>query len=59
MALYNKEQKCLQTKLTCLTCRFYDKTYKKCRGGLNKVCYLYDEKTGTVIDAVTKLPIKL
>jgi hypothetical protein len=31
---------------------------KKCEG-LNKNCFLYDEKTKTAIDGVTKLPIKL
>ena len=56
---YNIEKKCITTKLTCLECRYFDKTYKTCRDGMNKICFIYDEKTKTCIDGITKLPIKI
>ena len=58
--LYNKDTK--QVKKTignaqCLECKCFDKEKKVCNG-LGKICYEYDEKTKTVIDSITKLPIK-
>jgi hypothetical protein len=56
--LYNIEQKKIKTALDCCSCSHFDKKTKKCNG-INKVCFEYDEKTKTVIDGITKLPIKV
>lgn len=56
--LYNIEQKKIKTALDCCSCTHFDKETKKCNG-INKVCFEYDEKTKTVIDGITKLPIKV
>ena len=36
----------------------FDSKLKKCNG-LNKTCFEYDEKTNTIIDGVTKMPVQL
>ena len=56
--LYNKETKKVKTNKDCLNCVYFDKKEKKCLG-LNKKCFEYDPITGTAIDGVTKLPVKL
>lgn len=56
--LYNKNYRRIKKPIDCMTCACYDKTLKECKG-LNKVCFEYDEKTQTLIDGITKLPIKL
>lgn len=55
--LFNIEKKEIFSQAQCLTCSHYNKKLKKCEG-LNKVCFEYDEKTKTIIDGVTKLPLK-
>lgn len=57
--LYNIEQKKIVKQITCLKCKYYDKKINRCNGGIGKLCFLYDQKTGTIIDSVTKLPLKL
>lgn len=56
--LYNiklhKEQSCTD----CLKCDCFNHITKKCNG-INKVCFEYDKKTMTIIDPITKLPLKL
>ena len=42
----------------CITCKYFDKVEKKCNG-IGKNCFIYDPKTKTVIDPITKLPIKI
>lgn len=56
--LYNNERKKIQTNSDCLTCVHFDKKKKKCNG-IGKVCFEFDMKTRTMIDPVTKLPIKV
>lgn len=56
--LYNNNLKKVQTNSQCLTCDKFDKKRKKCLG-IGKVCFEYDEKTKTLIDPVTKLPLKI
>lgn len=55
--LYNIEKRNTRNVLDCLTCRFFDKKYKRCQG-IGKVCFEYDAKTMTIIDPVTHLPLK-
>ena len=40
----------------CLNCEHFDRKNKKCNG-LGKNCFIMD-KTGTLIDPVTGLPVK-
>lgn len=56
--LYNHGLGKVQKPTDCITCPYFNQTLKKCEG-LNKNCFLYDEKTGVVIDGVTKLPLKI
>ena len=56
--LYNIEKNKIQSQVQCLTCRHYDKKLKKCNG-LNICCFEYDNATKTIIDGVTKLPLKM
>lgn len=56
--LYNSEKNRLKTSMDCLDCIYFDKGEKRCNG-LGKVCFLFDEKTNTVIDHITNLPINL
>lgn len=55
--LYNIERKKTMSPKDCLTCPHYDKGKKKCEG-IGKACFEYDELTKTVIDGVTKLPLR-
>lgn len=56
--LYNNKKQRVQTNADCLSCPYFDKCTKKCKG-LGKVCFEYDPKTMTAIDPVTHLAIKL
>ena len=56
--LYNIELKRVRKPLDCINCPHFNNQFKKCEG-LNKTCFLYDEKTQTIIDGVTKLPLKI
>lgn len=56
--LYNKDLKRPRKPTDCVSCPLFDKNYKKCNGA-NKICFEYDPKTQTVIDGITKLPIKV
>lgn len=55
--IFNINTKKVKNDLDCLTCPYFDRYYKKCNG-IGKVCFEYDEKTMTIIDPVTKLPLK-
>ena len=55
--LYNKDLKKIQATKQCMSCELFDKKRKKCNG-IGKICFEYDEKTQTVIDPITRLPIK-
>ena len=55
---YNIKKKRIKKPTDCASCPYFDKETKKCNG-LNKNCFLYDEKTRTIIDGVTRLPIKI
>lgn len=57
--LFNKEKKQIHKLLDCLSCPYFDKSKKKCVGGIGKNCFEYDPKTHTAIDPKTKLPIKI
>lgn len=56
--LYNIEKKKVRTSADCMVCKSFNRREKKCEG-INKVCFLYDPKTKTCIDGVTKLPINI
>ena len=56
--IYNIEKKQIRTDVTCLSCKYFSIEEKKCINGIGKVCFEYDEKTGIIIDPITKLPIK-
>lgn len=56
--LYDIEKKKVHSPIDCFTCPHYDSRLLKCHGA-NKCCFEYDEKTKTVIDGVTKLPLKV
>lgn len=58
MALYNITYKRKKEVEDCFTCPAFDKVLKKCNG-LDSVCFQYDEKTRTVINGKTKLPMKV
>ncbi len=55
--LYNIDKKEIRTLKTCLECEHFCKN-KKCNG-IGKSCFEYDSKTKTIIDTITKMPIKL
>ena len=55
---YNKSKSRIKQSTDCICCEFFDKKKKKCQGiGLN--CFEYDQKTHTIFDPKTKLPINL
>lgn len=57
--IYNMDKKRKQTNIDCLTCQYFDKQLKKCVGGIGAVCFEYDDKTMTILDPVTKLPLNI
>lgn len=56
--IYNIKKKKVKKSVDCLTCPYFDREKKKCNG-IGKICFEYDEKTRTIIDPITKLPLKL
>lgn len=56
--LYNIEKGKVQKIEDCFSCPYFNQKAKKCEG-VNKACFVYDAKTQTIIDGVTKLPIKV
>lgn len=56
--LYNIDKNDIQTNVMCIKCKYFDKKTHKCNG-IGKVCFEYDKKTKTIIDPITKLPLKL
>ena len=56
--LYNAKQKKPNKTSYCITCEHFNSVKKQCNG-IGKNCFLYDPKTKTVIDPITKLPIKI
>lgn len=54
--LYNIEKKKIKDITDCTKCPYFCKG--KCNG-IGKVCFEYDKKTHTIIDTITKMPIKL
>ena len=55
--LYNLNKNKIWSNADCLTCEYFDKKLKKCKGK-GKICFLFDKKTQTIIDPITGLPIK-
>ncbi|MBR4003081.1 MAG: hypothetical protein IKI95_03310 [Clostridia bacterium] len=55
---YNVDLKKIQTNADCLVCPHFDKKKKKCNG-VGRSCFEFDMKTRTIIDPITKLPIKV
>lgn len=53
--LYNVKEKKLINSVMCEKCEY--KEGIKCKG-IGKCCFLYDEKTGTLVDPLTRKPIK-
>lgn len=56
--LYNIEKKKVKGAFDCGDCPYLDKENARCNG-LNKCCFEYDPKTKTIIDGITKLPLKV
>lgn len=56
--LYNIEQKEIRNVETCKKCKHYNKTTHQCFG-IGVACFEYDSKTQTIIDNITKMPIKI
>ena len=56
--LYNNDLKKINKPTNCMTCQWFDKENKRCKG-LGKTCFEFDEKTQTCIDPITKMPIIL
>lgn len=56
--LYNIETGKVKELGDCAQCSHFNKTDLRCEG-LNKCCFEFDEKTKTIIDGVTKLPLKM
>lgn len=56
--LYNINEKKQNKTSYCIVCKYFNKVEKQCKG-IGKNCFLYDPKTKTVIDPITKLPIKI
>lgn len=54
--LFNIEKDAVKTMVDCLECKAFDKKLKKCNG-IGKICFEYDEKTQTLYDNITKLPM--
>lgn len=56
--LYNLEKKRVKELGDCAACPHFNQSDLRCEG-LNKICFEYDAKTKTIIDGVTKLPLKI
>lgn len=56
--LFNIEKKQIKNTTHCLECKHYDKQYNKC-SGIGKVCFEYDDKTQTILDPITQMPLKV
>lgn len=56
MIIYNVKTDNKKKMTDCLNCEHFDRKNKKCNG-LGKNCFIMD-KTGTLIDPVTGLPVK-
>lgn len=56
--LYNVEKKKIRESVDCVLCDKFNRTTKTCEG-FGKVCFEYDEKTKTIVDPITKLPISI
>lgn len=56
--LFNKELNKQNKTSFCTKCKYFNTVKKQCNG-IGKNCFLYDPKTKTVIDPITKLPIKI
>lgn len=56
--LYNSETHERKKQLDCITCEYFDKVEKRCKG-VGKKCFEYDEITLTAYDPLTHLPINL
>lgn len=55
--LYNIEKNRPKRDSDCLSCQYFN-AEQNCCNGMNKNCFAYDKKTGTLIDGITKLPLK-
>lgn len=55
--LYNIIKDKVKGMVDCIDCDAFDKNLKKCNG-IGKVCFEYDEKTQTLYDNITKLPMR-
>ena len=55
---YNKEKSRVKQSTDCICCQYFNKKEKRCKG-IDKNCFVYDEKTQTAFDSKTKLPIKI
>lgn len=56
--LYDIMKQSVHKSTFCLECEHFDKYNKRCMG-IGKRCFEYDEKTNTIIDPITKLPLRL
>ena len=56
--LFDIKEKRPHKATDCICCKYFDTKTKECKG-IGKQCFLYDERTRTIIDATTGLPIKI
>ena len=56
--LYNLKEQKKQSIDQCFNCQYWNKQKKQCNGGLDKRCFIYDEKTQTIFDSKTGLAIR-
>lgn len=56
--IYNIDKKEIQSDKLCFGCKYYNEKTRLC-SGIGKVCLEFDEKTQTIIDPITKLPLKI
>ena len=55
--LLNIETNKIHVNSDCLTCPYFDKKEKRCKG-IGKRCFEYDPLTKRIFDPITHLPIK-
>lgn len=56
--LYNIDLEKVKTSIDCINCGYFDKVSKKCKG-FGVVCFEFDDKTNTLLDPITRMPINL
>lgn len=55
--IYNIKLNRVVSLIDCAECK--EKNEKRLCNGFNKCCFEYDEKTKTIVDGVTKMPLDI